>query len=54
MKTKVSWFDKLMIGVTCAEANAEEPDLHCGNPNDWLQNEQEVFGPFDGEVITTS
>ncbi len=53
MKTKVSRFDKLMIGVIFAEANAEEPDLPCGNPNDWLHNEQELIGPFDGEVVSS-
>ena len=56
MKDKLNWFDKMMIGVTYAEANMEEPDLQHFDPNDSgsgnrVQKQEEGYEPFDGEAV---
>lgn len=56
MKDKLSWFDKLMIGVTYAEADVEKPDLRHMDLNDpgmgdQVKKSEEGYDPFDGEAV---
>ena len=55
-KGQLSWFDKMMVGVTFAEANVEEPDLshfktQDRNSQSHVDNKEDGYEPFDGEAI---
>ena len=56
MKGKLNWFDRMMINITFAEADAEEPDLTYMQTKELTnkspaKKEVDEYEPFDGETV---
>lgn len=53
-KNTLNWFDKMMIGITFAEANAEMPDLSrvskCGDKKQ-CNSQAKDCASFDGQAV---